>query len=217
MRKFLTAVMVAMSLAAVCAGAAAPDGLKGDYVEARTASVFAGACHYNGELTTTGREAIMAWSVTAGAWGGVNLAGVRALAVVSSDENLSDANAERRSELFVDSAASEAQAAAFVKALGGKYAAALGRVVAVRRAAVSFKREGKSYMVSARGAAELSVEPMPDDACCRMPQMVWYAPLIPLDGRKVGLTRRASYTGGPAGDAWQRTGENGAFYGRFTL
>jgi len=27
--------------------------IKGDYVEARTASVFAGACHYNGELVTT--------------------------------------------------------------------------------------------------------------------------------------------------------------------
>jgi len=40
--------------------------VKGDYVEVRTASVFAGACHYNGEVTTTGRDALMAWNVTSG-------------------------------------------------------------------------------------------------------------------------------------------------------
>src|ERR1700722_1556209 len=38
--------------------------IKGDYVEARTASVFAGACHYNGEVMITGRDAVMAWNVT---------------------------------------------------------------------------------------------------------------------------------------------------------
>ena len=32
----------------------------GTYVEARTASVFAGACHYNSELVTAGREALLA-------------------------------------------------------------------------------------------------------------------------------------------------------------
>src|SRR5678815_4830331 len=34
--------------------------MRGDYVEVRTASVFAGACHYNGEVVTTGRDAKMA-------------------------------------------------------------------------------------------------------------------------------------------------------------
>lgn len=39
---------------------AASTRIVGDYVEARTASVFAGACHYNGELVTTGHEAVAA-------------------------------------------------------------------------------------------------------------------------------------------------------------
>ena len=51
--------------------------VRGEYVEVRTASVFAGACHYNGELTTAGRDALMAWNVKSGAWRGVDLAGVR--------------------------------------------------------------------------------------------------------------------------------------------
>src|SRR5205809_7304235 len=91
--------------------------LRGDYVEVRTASVFAGACHYNGEVTTTGRDALMAWNVTSGSWDGVDLKGVRAIAVVSADDNLSNAQAGRRSELIIDKAASHSQAVALLSAL----------------------------------------------------------------------------------------------------
>ncbi|MCA1632087.1 MAG: hypothetical protein LC774_17540, partial [Acidobacteria bacterium] len=82
MRKFMIPSVVGLALVLTCGAAlegsrAAADGVRGVYVEARTASVFAGACHYNGELTTAGREAVLAWSVKEGSWGGVNLAGVR--------------------------------------------------------------------------------------------------------------------------------------------
>src|SRR5205809_7746287 len=86
--------------------------LRGDYVEVRTASVFAGACHYNGEVTTTGRDALMAWNVTAGKWNGVDLTGVRAVAIVTSEVNLSDNDASRRSEIIIDRNASHSQAVA---------------------------------------------------------------------------------------------------------
>ena len=100
--------------------------IKGDYVEARTASVFAGACHYNGEVTTTGRDALMAWNVTAGSWNGVDLKGVHAIAVVSADENLSDLQAARRSELIVDRSATRAQTLAMVDAIKSRYGCARG-------------------------------------------------------------------------------------------
>ena len=217
-----TLLCVGLLLAAACGALltgsrAERAALRGDYVEARTASVFAGACHYNGELTTAGREAVLAWNVTGGVFEGVNLAGVRAVAVVSADANLAEARAERRAELIVDESATEAQAAAFVKAFGGKYAASLGRIVSVRRAPVSFKHEGGAYAVGVTHLVSLHVEAMPDDACCRMPHLVWYAPLVALEHRKVGYTRTALYAGGKAGDAWQRSGENGAFYGSFSF
>src|SRR5438309_11722092 len=82
-------------------------GVKGDYVEVRTASVFAGACHFNGEITTTGRDALMAWNISSGNWEGVDLAGLRAIAVVSADDNLSNAAASRRSEIILDQSASQ--------------------------------------------------------------------------------------------------------------
>ena len=222
MRKFFIPSIVGLALALACGAAlhssrAEGDGVRGLYVEARTASVFAGACHYNGELTTAGREAVLAWSVKEGSWGGVDLAGVRAVAVVGSEANLVDSAAARRSELIVDSNASAAQARALARAVEGAYGAVLGRVVEVRRAPVGFDADGKSFKVSAAGAVVLDVEAMPDDLCCRMPHLVWYAPLVAVEGRKVGYTRAAAYAGGTAGEAWQRTGENGAFYGTFSF
>ena len=222
MRRFLIPSVVGLALVLTCGAAlkssrAEADGVRGVYVEARTASVFAGACHYNGELTTAGREAVLAWSVSEGSWGGVQLAGVRAVAVVGSEANLADSAAARKTELIVDGNATAAQAKAFARAVESVYGAVLGRVVEVRRAPVGFNADGKSFKVSAPGAASLDVEAMPDDLCCRMPHMVWYAPLVPVEGRKVGYTRAAVYAGGAAGDAWRRTGENGAFYGTFSF
>ena len=70
MRKMLTILaLLGTSAIGAFAAPAASNHITGDYVEARTASVFAGACHYNGELTTTGREAELAWHVRATAWG----------------------------------------------------------------------------------------------------------------------------------------------------
>ena len=70
----LAAMLVAVS-ALVFSSRAESISLRGDYVEVRTASVFAGACHYNGEVITTGRDALMAWNVTSGNWQGVDLTG----------------------------------------------------------------------------------------------------------------------------------------------
>src|SRR6478735_7691951 len=60
----------------------------GDYVEARTASVFAGACHYNGEFVTTGRDALLAWNFSKGSFNGIDLSGTRAVAAVTSFDSL---------------------------------------------------------------------------------------------------------------------------------
>jgi len=190
--------------------------VKGDYVEVRTASVFAGACHYNGEVTTTGREALMVWNVTSGKWKGVDLAGVRAIASVSADDNLSNEQAGRRAELIVDKSATHAQAAAMVEAIKSRYADALGEIISVRSAPIDFKHEGNTYEVASTSAS-IDVEAMPNDLCCRMPNLVWYSPLVPLDKRKVGYTVRAIYAGHTAGDNWEGARENSAFYGSFAF
>lgn len=218
MRKglFAALALTIIGSAFVFSSSAENVSLRGDYVEVRTASVFAGACHYNGEVTTSGRDAMMAWNVTSGKWQGVDLAGVRVLAIISADSNLSDKDAARRSELIIDSGASRSQAMAVINALKEKYAAALGQIIKIRNAPITFVREGRTYAVAADDAA-INVEAMPNDLCCKMPNLVWYSPLVGLENRKVGYTTKALYGGNAVSDPWQRSGENSAFYGSFSL
>jgi hypothetical protein len=218
MRKvvFLTAIMTLAISALVFSSQAENVSLRGDYVEVRTASVFAGACHYNGEVVTTGRDAMMAWNVTSGKWQNVDLSGVRAFAIVTADVNLSETNAARHSEIIIDSNSSATQSEAMLNALKQKYAAALGEVVTVRHAPISFDHKDRTYSVAADDAT-INVEAMPNDLCCKMPNLVWYSPLVFLENRKVGYTVKATYSGKTIATPWSRSGENSAFYGSFSL
>ena len=218
MRKgfFVVAAMLVSVSALVFSSKAESVSLRGDYVEVRTASVFAGACHYNGEVVTTGRDALMAWKVTSGKWQGVDLSGVRVVAIVSADANLGESGAARQSEIIIDASASRTQALAITNALKEKYAVSLGKIVEVRTAPISFERSGRNYAVVTNEAA-INVEAMPNDLCCKMPNLVWYAPLVGLENRKVGYTSKALYSGRVVGEPWSRSGENSAFYGTFSL
>jgi hypothetical protein len=211
------AILASFSGTATLNSQAETARVRGDYLEVRTASVFAGACHYNGELTTAGRDALMAWSVKSGLWQGVDLTGVRAVAIVSAAENLADKNAAREAEIIIGENASDAQSRAMLEALKGKYASSLGKIISVRRGPLSFDHKSKAYSVEADSFASITIEAMPDDLCCKMPQLVWYSPLIPLENRKVGYTTNALYAGGDVGEPWQRSGENSAFYGSFAF
>ena len=160
----VAAVMIVAVCALVFSSRAENVSLRGDYVEVRTASVFAGACHYNGEVVTTGRDALMAWNVTSGKWQNVDLSGVRAMAIVTSDANLSETNAVRSSEIIIDSQASNAQSQAMIAALKVKYASTLGNVMTVRTAPITFDHTGRTYNVAADDAS-INVEAMPNDLC----------------------------------------------------
>lgn len=218
MRKVLFAVFAAIATVSclVFSSQAENISVRGDYVEVRTASVFAGACHYNGEVTTAGREAMMAWNFTSGKWQDVDLNGVRLMAIVSSDVNLSETNAARQSEIVIDSSVSRTKALAALNALKAKYASALGDIVSVRYAPINFVHAGLTYSVSADGAA-INIEAMPNDLCCKMPNLVWYTPFVGLENRKVGYTTKALYDGNTVGQPWSSSGENSAFYGSFAF
>jgi hypothetical protein len=215
--RFVSSLVLFACAALLVAAAPSSSTITGDYVEARTASVFAGACHYNGELVTTGNDAIMAWNFASGSFNGVDLSGVRAMAAVTSDANLGDDHATRKSELVIDPSVSPMQAAALADLLRSRFGAQVGDIVSVRRTPIVFTRQGRDYAVNAAGFATLSVQPMPNDECCTQPELVWYKPLFKLDHRKVGYTLNAAYMAGTLADPWQRQEGNSAFYGSFTL
>ena len=200
-RRLLPMAMLSLVAAAPAPTTPAVSTVHGDYVEARTASVFAGACHYNGERVTEGRSAVLAWNIAGGSFKGIDLAGVRMVAAVAGDENLAEPGRAHRSELVID-APTDAQrtaAAGWVKAQLGER---LGTIVGVKPMVITFKREAGETTVSAKGVAAMSVRAMPDAACCAQPNLVWYEPMMPVTGRRVGST-------------WQRSDENSAIYGTF--
>jgi hypothetical protein len=218
MRKVTLFVVIALTAfgSLMVSSRAENIAVRGDYVEVRTASVFAGACHFNGEVTTAGREAMMAWNFTSGKWQDIDLTGVRLMAIVSSETNLSETNTARQSEIIVDSGVTRAKALAALNALKEKYSSALGKIVKMRFAPINFVHSGKTYEVTSDGAT-INVEAMPNDLCCKMPNLVWYTPFVGLENRKVGYTTKALYDGNGVGEPWSRSDENSAFYGSFAF
>ncbi|MDE2125491.1 MAG: DUF1326 domain-containing protein [Armatimonadetes bacterium] len=213
----LAACTAAVLAACATAAMAAPgNGISAQYVEARTASVFAGACHYGGEVTTTGRKAEMAWHVTRGVWRGVDVSGLNALAAVVCTSNLKSASAPRKSVLYIDSRATNKQAAALADALKATCGAAFGNLMAIKRAPIEFAVTREHYTVSAEGITRLVVDAMPNHECCKQPNLVWYQPLVKLNNRRVGYTRTSGMHEPAIGANWTDNGQNTAFYGAFS-
>lgn len=217
--RILTLAALAGSLAAALQASASEvkNSLRGDYVEARTANVFIGACHYGGEATTAGREAELVWNVREGSWNGVDLRGVKAMAAVTADRNLSEPACARRTVLYIDTKASAHQADALVCALNTRCRLPLGTVLEVKRTPISFERNASGYRVEVGNVSRLTVEPMPNRECCKQPHLIWYEPFVPLTGRRVGFTRLSGVKERALGSAWSFTGQNSAFYGQFSL
>lgn len=197
-----------------CVAADAGVAVAGRYVEARTASVFAGACHYNGELVTAGREALLAWRFESGVEAGVELAGLSAVALVRASENLK-LTAERESVLYVPSGLEREQRDALVAAVIRGADDALGDVLDVRELDVSVEFAGDAYAVRAGDDVELVGSLDADRACCRMPQNVWYEPLVALERPLVGKSDAFRVHEPRLETSFSRHDANDAFVGRF--
>lgn len=198
--------LLCLSLA-LSAGCASTSGTNsGAYVEARTASVFAGACHYGSEYTTAGREAILAWRFDGGA-----ARGAEVVAVISSRQNLAEEALDRRSVLYVDGPDDACEAAVEVLMEKGM----LGEVVAIEEGAEVYVR-GESYRVRAGDGVELVGELLPDRECCSMPSEVWYEPLCTEQRGIVGNSEVFQCEVPALAVRFERTGENDAFVGSFT-
>lgn len=187
-------------------------GPRGAYLEARTLTVFGGACHINAESASQGRGALMAWSFEGGAWEGTDLAGVRALAQVRGAGNLAEGG-PRRSVLRVD-AESEAQRAAARAWLTATHGRALGTVECVQPAAIDFERDGDHFRLAASGLL-LEGQALADRRCCTMPENRWYEPLARRVASVVGFARHCRVAAAGTQDPWTYEGANNVFVGTF--
>ena len=216
-KQLIFRLLPAVALALVASAANAAPAVSGDYVESRSANVFVGPCHHEGEIVTAGRNAVLAWNITSGEFNGVDLSGVTALAVVAADRSLMLDEAKKVSVLYVSDKATEAQRTALVAFLKEKAPTALGELAGVKSAALTFDAAGENYRVNAAGIADLKIRKTTGQLCCKQPYKVWGKPFMPVKEAKTGYCVGVNYKDTGLLKSWSATDQNNAFFGQFSL
>jgi len=221
---------------ALSASVASAAGIRGDYVEARTADVFTGPCFSNAEVFIYGNHAVLAWKVNEGAWKGVDLRGLCVAAAVDGTTTFSEDQPDKATAVvIVDSKASGPQREALIdmaKALGG---ARLNRITAVKNARMSLKLEDHAMSASessheahgmpqsprasfwAAGLARIVTRPLDerDHACGN--EVVAYAPLSSSVSAQPAFTLGHVFQGEGLSGRWDDPNCRSSFVGRFAL
>jgi hypothetical protein len=202
MKLLPTAILVSLWCALPLAAGEAP-AVSGDYVEARSNEVYTCGCLYSGQMTTAGREAILAWRVTRGVYQGTPLAGVKVAAVVVGDANLGAYDSPRRTALYLDESASDAQLQAIVALWQREYARALGKIAAVHRVPISFTQQGDGVRLSIPNLVEVQARKARLREDAHPGSFLWYQPFVPLRSSSLATALNYEYSGMDFQHQWQ--------------
>jgi hypothetical protein len=193
----------------------------GEYVEARTAEVFAGGCVMSSEAETVGRQAVMAWRIGSGSYDGIRLDGLAVVAAVAGDSNLGirelggAAPSYTRAALIVDARATEAQRRSLVRLVSAMTADLVDEVVEVTSAPIRFTSNPSHVEVHA-GDATLAVQRhVHHDVNCGA--MQWFKPLSAGTDASIGLADVHAFSGRALGTRWSHPHKKSAFVGSFSF
>ncbi|MBZ5516544.1 MAG: DUF1326 domain-containing protein [Acidobacteriia bacterium] len=221
MRKILAAWSVGLFVLALAAvpGKAA---IRGDYIEVRSADVYAGPCFANSEVGLVGREAILAWRVKNGNWKGVDLSGLGVVAVVRAKSTLGDPYHDpypAKSVLILDERATAAQREAleaFAKAMAGPL---VDHVVRVDTAPIALEITPGQHDARAKLTAgtlariETRAICAGDHLCGN--EYVYYPPLTQVVHAMPAFTIEEAFTGKGLDAVWWRADKRSAFIASF--
>jgi hypothetical protein len=217
--RYLSFAAAVLLTGAVSVAADSSSTISGDYVEARTAEVFTGGCLMNMDGETSGREAVMAWRVTRGAYDGVGLEGLKVVAIVAADVNLGThelggaAPSDISSIVFVDERATGAQRDALVSLARSLSNGLIGPAAEVRASDVTFERGSEAIRVEA-GKARLNVTTkMQHNPSCGA--LKWFEPLGRIDGATIGVTKKFTFADSALNRSWSQVDQRSAFFGTF--
>lgn len=216
---FFTAALAA-SLLPVSAAASSAPRLTGEYVEARTAEVFAGGCIMSSEAETIGKQAVLAWRITEGTFDGVRLDGLAVVAAVAGDRNLGireiggDAPTRVRAVMIVDDRATPAQRDALVRFARDSATALIDDVVEVKAAPIRFASDPHSVSVSAGDAALAVQRHVHHDPSCGA--MQWFHPLARVTDATIGYTDAHTFAGRALGTWWSDPHRRSGFVATFS-
>jgi hypothetical protein len=219
MKLAITVAALAVSAATLSAGD--KGRITGEYVEARTAEVFAGGCIMNSEAETLGRQAVMAWRITSGAFDGVTLDGLTVAAAVAGDRNLGmrEMGGEQptavKAIIIVDPRATVAQRDALVRLVRELSNGLITHVVRVDVAPVKFATSQKYVEVSApENSILLTVnKEMKHDPSCGA--MQWFTPFTKLADAALGVAEEHAFEGQGLDTQWSAPNKRSAFFGTF--
>jgi hypothetical protein len=217
------ALTVAAVLAISAAAVSADDKgrITGEYVEARTAEVFAGGCIMNSEAETLGRQAVMAWRITSGAFDGITLDGLTVAAAVAGDRNLGmrEMGGEEptavKAIIIVDPRATALQRDALVRLVRELSKGLITHVVRVDVAPVRFATSQTYLEVSVPdNNIRLTVnKEMKHDPSCGA--MQWFTPFTKLADAALGVAEEHSFEGQGLNTKWSAPNKRSAFFGTF--
>ena len=217
MKGILVLTTLTLTLVAGFVFATETETVQGEYIEARSASVYVGACHFGAEYVEGGREATAVWNIHEGTWNGVSLNDLVVVAVISAKNNLAIDTKTRKSVLYVDTNTTPEQRAALKDMLTTKRADVLGEVVATQTAPITFTKNGTKYDVTVGKALALSANRYPC-AGCTQPHQIWYKPLTTIQDAIVGKSEVYRYKDTHLPVMWQQSGtENNVFVGTFSM
>jgi hypothetical protein len=216
----VSALFVGLTVLAVPAAAGTPPTIQGEYVEARTAEVFAGGCVMSSEAETIGREAVMAWRISKGSYDGVALDGLSVVAAVAGNRNLGireiggEAPSVVRAAVIVDERATESQRRSLLKLVSAMSDGLIKDVVQVTAAPIRFASTPHQVEVST-GDARLAVQRhVHHDPNCGA--MQWFHPLASGTTASLGMAQVHVFSGRSLGTRWSDPNKKSAFVGAFS-
>jgi hypothetical protein len=218
MKKSLTTCVCLLAFAALGYGS-----LRGDYVEARTADIYTGACHANSEVNLVGDLAVFGWRVRSGNWQGVNLDGLSVVAAVKASATLGDRFHTAfpvKSILIVDERANPEQRLALRSFAQRVSKDLLQNIVRVEYQPISLSFEdGNPHTAAATlvagTLARIETRAIGDgDQICHNEE-TWYEPLTELDHAMPAYALAHEYRGGGLDTTWSSPYKRSAFVGSF--
>ena len=215
--KIFTLTAIALLLTIASAFATQPETVQGEYLEARSVSVYVGACHYGAEYVEGGREATLVWNIRQGTWKGISLDGLTVVAVVTAQNNLAIDTDTRRSVLYIDEKVTSKQRTALTDLMTAKRAEVLGEIVSTETAPITFTKQDVKYDLRVGEVLTLSVSRYPCQNCTQ-PHQIWYKPLEQLDTPIVGKSTSYCYQDKILSVTWNCDEDtNNIFVGDFAM
>lgn len=220
MLRTLSLVLVGL---VVAQPARAADGLRGQYLEARTCDIYTGPCFANAEMNIAGREAVMAWKVDAGTWQGTQLDGLCVAVVLKADSTLGDDGVfpmptdSVQSVILVDDKASADQRQAlegFVRQAASRYTANVQQVTAAPMSLENNHDTGRAHFTAGK-LAEVETRALGKVDCVCTNEMVYYQPLTDVKFAQPVYSVTQSYHGPALGGKWLLNSTRSAFLGTF--